>query len=265
MGDDVWELLGMEPTTDERSIKKAYAARVKTCHMEDAPEEWKRLHDAYKEALSKAKRAGGALRRGDEDNTQNTWNHTPGVSFWQQDDSDKAAVAGPDQEQVTDPQHKLTDPVYDFSDIQADASLPESMNDELRIQIRQQLAALAAVSAKKKNPLRKTKRAWEDFLSACESGMAFGEPFFWNEFHLLLEQVRMKYGMYVYLKKRLDKIQGQLRVMDISESGPETARVVSDCCRLCQRRMQNRRAEWIVWGIFASLCVLMVCSLFKQW
>lgn len=48
---DIWEILGIEPTSDKKIIKKAYAKKVKTCHPEEHPEEFKLLYDAYQAAL----------------------------------------------------------------------------------------------------------------------------------------------------------------------------------------------------------------------
>ena len=53
--ESVFEILGIEPTKDIRAIKKAYAAKVKSCHPEEEPELWKKLHDAYDEAIRYAK------------------------------------------------------------------------------------------------------------------------------------------------------------------------------------------------------------------
>lgn len=48
---DIWEVLGIEPTSDKKIIKRAYAKKVKTCHPEEHPEEFKLLYDAYQAAL----------------------------------------------------------------------------------------------------------------------------------------------------------------------------------------------------------------------
>ncbi|MBU5474498.1 J domain-containing protein [Roseburia sp. MSJ-14] len=53
--ESVFEILGIEPTKDIRAIKKAYAVKVKSCHPEEEPELWKKLHDAYDEAIRYAK------------------------------------------------------------------------------------------------------------------------------------------------------------------------------------------------------------------
>ena len=39
---NIWKILGIEPTTDKKAIRKAYAAKTKVIHPEDAPEEFKR-------------------------------------------------------------------------------------------------------------------------------------------------------------------------------------------------------------------------------
>jgi hypothetical protein len=48
----LWRLLGLDPTTDRRSIKKAYASRLKRFHPEDDPEGFQELRTAYEAALS---------------------------------------------------------------------------------------------------------------------------------------------------------------------------------------------------------------------
>lgn len=59
---NIWEILGIEPTKDKKTIKRAYAAQTKVVHPEEKPEEFKRLHEAYQAAL---KYAEFAAERGD--------------------------------------------------------------------------------------------------------------------------------------------------------------------------------------------------------
>lgn len=56
----IWDILGIEATTDEIKIKKAYAEASKKCHPEEHPEEFKRLKNAYKTALFFAMYGGKA-------------------------------------------------------------------------------------------------------------------------------------------------------------------------------------------------------------
>ena len=53
---DIWKILGIEPTSDIKEIKKAYTALAKKTNPEDDPDGFRKLHDAYRAALSYAKR-----------------------------------------------------------------------------------------------------------------------------------------------------------------------------------------------------------------
>ncbi len=50
-GQNIWEVLGIEPTGDKRAIRRAYARACRECHPEDHPEEFRKLHQAYEQAL----------------------------------------------------------------------------------------------------------------------------------------------------------------------------------------------------------------------
>ena len=46
-----WSVLGIEPTDDIRAIKRAYSALAHKISPEDEPEKFRKIHDAYKNAL----------------------------------------------------------------------------------------------------------------------------------------------------------------------------------------------------------------------
>ena len=52
----IWNELEIEPTNDRRAIKRAYAKKSRLCHPEEKPEEFRRLHEAYRLALELAER-----------------------------------------------------------------------------------------------------------------------------------------------------------------------------------------------------------------
>jgi len=54
---NIWEILGIAPTTDIAQIKAAYAAKAKLVHPEEHPEEFQVLQKAYKSAVKYAKMA----------------------------------------------------------------------------------------------------------------------------------------------------------------------------------------------------------------
>lgn len=59
----IWEELGIERTDNAREIKRAYAAKLKLVHPEEHPEEFQKLHEAYKSALDIAKNQANMPKR----------------------------------------------------------------------------------------------------------------------------------------------------------------------------------------------------------
>lgn len=52
---NIWEILGIDRTTDLKEIKRAYARRAKQWHPEEHPEEFQRLQNAYRWAMAYAR------------------------------------------------------------------------------------------------------------------------------------------------------------------------------------------------------------------
>ena len=52
---DFFNTLGIEATKEEKEIKKAYRAKLHTVNPEDNPDGFKRLREAYEEALKYAR------------------------------------------------------------------------------------------------------------------------------------------------------------------------------------------------------------------
>lgn len=48
---NAWEILGIEPTSDKKEIKKAYARLLKQYHPEENPEKFKQIQAAYQHCL----------------------------------------------------------------------------------------------------------------------------------------------------------------------------------------------------------------------
>ena len=58
----IWEELGISRTNDMRQIKKAYAEKSKLVHPEEHPEAFRRLHEAYREAVNIARFQSNAVK-----------------------------------------------------------------------------------------------------------------------------------------------------------------------------------------------------------
>ena len=48
---NAWEILGIEPTSDKKTIKRAYAKLLKQHHPEENPEKFKQIQAAYQQCL----------------------------------------------------------------------------------------------------------------------------------------------------------------------------------------------------------------------
>lgn len=48
---NAWEILGIEPTSDKKTIKRAYAKLLKQYHPEENPEKFKQIQAAYQQCL----------------------------------------------------------------------------------------------------------------------------------------------------------------------------------------------------------------------
>ncbi len=53
---DKWAVLGIDPTRDQKKIRRAYAQRSRECHPEEHPKEFQELYAAYQWAMDRAKR-----------------------------------------------------------------------------------------------------------------------------------------------------------------------------------------------------------------
>ena len=61
---DCWQILGIEPTNDERAIKRAYAKQLKTTRPDDDAAAYQRLREAfdYAHRRSEERRVGKECR-----------------------------------------------------------------------------------------------------------------------------------------------------------------------------------------------------------
>ena len=110
-----WSVLGIEPTDDIRAIKRAYAALAHKISPEDEPEKFRKIHDAYKNALFYAEHKKDLLIDEDDDISEI---RKTGKS----DESGKSGVSGIIDEPDTG---------FDFSSLDLDSIKSESAADAI--------------------------------------------------------------------------------------------------------------------------------------
>lgn len=74
---DIWNILGIHPTTDKAEIKRAYAVTAKQYHPEEHPQEFSDIRTAYKAALKYASLHEAKTPEENPDNSENTENILP--------------------------------------------------------------------------------------------------------------------------------------------------------------------------------------------
>lgn len=99
---NIWKKLGIEPTTDKKAIRKAYAAKTKEIHPEEKPEEFKQLHEAYQAALGYA----DYVRHVEQSGGSTTWFYQAGGNGLDADGGEEAEDTG---EEPADGGSKETD------------------------------------------------------------------------------------------------------------------------------------------------------------
>lgn len=70
---DPFKVLGIEPTSEKRQIKKAYAKLAARYHPEEYPEKWQEIHEAYEAALDLASVIEEALQPEEREQEEKTF------------------------------------------------------------------------------------------------------------------------------------------------------------------------------------------------
>lgn len=70
--DRMWEILQIEPTCDERAVRRAYASQARIYNPEENPQEFLRVREAYEAALAYARERA-------EDNGGDSWDGINGI------------------------------------------------------------------------------------------------------------------------------------------------------------------------------------------
>lgn len=83
---NIWEILGIDATTDKKEIKKAYAKKTKEFHPKDNPEEFQIIQEAYKMAINYAKNSKGRIKNIQDDKINDDIKLNKGIKIENRDE-----------------------------------------------------------------------------------------------------------------------------------------------------------------------------------
>lgn len=109
-----WGILGISPTTDIKEIKKAYSVLAKQNNPEEHPEEFQKIHDAYKKACAYAKIHKMSAMPSIEDSTAEMTAGSVTIYDFSENESDSGEEAKPQETS------------FDFSHIREEKTLRRS-------------------------------------------------------------------------------------------------------------------------------------------
>ena len=89
---NIWEILDLEPGATKKEIKRQYAKLSKECHPEEKPEEFERLHQAYRTAMKLCDDKAGKDVQLDLSNN----NYEGNAQIMQLEESEKTSVPSTD-------------------------------------------------------------------------------------------------------------------------------------------------------------------------
>lgn len=238
-----YRILGLEANASREQVKSAYAALSKQYHPEEYPEEFQRLHEAYK-TLSRTSRQSSSYeepaytepaytepksteyrtKQPEAEASERSWNFH-GISSASEDTKEKDA--------------------YDFDKVLEDADSQE------RAQMHETaLKALAEIHILLSPSYCEKLKLFETFFQKTEYQTILKSPEFMQEFAKMLEQSTLKKSIYNYI---IDFYR--LRGLDPQELLPSAAALYHVLDQKCGMKRSNRLIFYVGLpaGIIAGL------------
>ena len=184
---NIWETLGIEPTTDVKLIRRRYAELVRLYHPEDQPEIYQEIVEAYQEALTYARsrkaRPENSLRKASDSQKatelEEEANENPNSSLnfenlteetkTENEESERSSLDFSDYQQSTD----KTSDSFNFETFKAEEDEPKSTLDfssynEAAYLIRN---AIESIVGNNDYNLEEQEHLWRQFFSQYQYDM----------------------------------------------------------------------------------------------
>ena len=160
----MWKILDIDPTTDIKIIRRAYARQSRFCHPEEKPEAFKQLHRAYQQAMAAAENTAAS----------------PVMPLDQEFKQDQPRELKEHDEKLESP---TTSPELDFGSLFAEAA-------HQRLEKAMQEGALKNIAERLRDPkLRNSKTDWKAFFCSEEYFIFHRQP---DALSLILEYLEQQ-------------------------------------------------------------------------
>ena len=242
----IWEILGISQTTDQKQIKKVYAARVKNCHREEKPEEWAVLHDAYQRAIQYAKRQE---KESDLNGSRTVPSPVKPVAREGLKERDRALEKEYGQLETDETEAQWQE--Y-FARIRAGQERSRKMLTE---ELPERLRGLTLQGEGTQ------KKRWEEFLQSELAITLYKEPEFWRQVGEHVRAQEWSEEACRYIGRRVEDIKYEFNSRDY----PELWRVLDELERICLEEALKdplRRTKITLRGFGLTILVFVLIGVF---
>lgn len=262
---NIYEILGVDRNADTQTIKKAYAKLVKQYHPEEHPEEWKRIHDAYEQAmeLASAKKQKVSVPVPQESSVQEE-NLTNTVKTPEPKEAPNTPTETPEvqaqpqmQSLSAEQQDKLEDIFGDVENVIREQKEQQEKSDQKKID--RELQAIRQLT--KKRRLRFPDE-WVNFFSRRNLLPITSQREFLMGMGDCLTSKMIDDEVYVYLREQIERIADYLKRNNVNLTEPDSemdaVRYVRDRLEKGNRVFKKRRKSVII------ICII-VFVVFEFW
>lgn len=221
---NVYEILNIDRDADVKTIKKAYAKLVKQYHPEDNPEEWKRIHDAYEQAMQLAsgkKQKVSVLAS--QESLEQEQNSTNSVNIPEQKEAPttpiEASEAQAQPRSLSEEQQNELDNIFgDVEKVVHEQQEKKEKSDQEKIA--RELQTIKQLARKRR--LRLVDE-WEDFFSRRNLLPIISQREFLLGMGECLKYKTIDDNVYIYLSEQLERITDYLKKNSANLREPESS------------------------------------------
>lgn len=260
-----YDILGIDRGADKKTIKRAYAELVKRYHPEEQPEEWKRIHDAYEQAMEQvsAKKQKVSVLVPQEA-TEQEKDLTNTVKVLEPKEAPNTPTETPEvqaqpqmQSLSAEQQDKLEDIFGDVEKVVHEQLEEQQKSDQKKID--RELQTIRQLTKKKR---LRFPDEWMDFFSRRNLLPIISQRDFLMGMGDCLTSKMIDDEVYVYLRAQIERIADYLKRNNVNLTEPDSemdaVRYVRDRLEKGNKVFKRRRKSVII------ICII-VFVVFEFW